>query len=159
MNKRLREPLQRGGRFKLGEYQLGPFLAGAGADSPVCRRVVDDGAAFLHRGQLVFADERRVDVIEEPRSRRAAEADPRAALVTEREDPLAVPGGDEFQRLRVGAREACVLDVRVEVAHVNEARPVAVGACCQCPGHLFLADLSADRDDLALLNVGAEADH
>ena len=102
VDQRLREPLQRGGRFKFREYQLGPLLTRAGPDRPVRCRIVDDGAALLDRWQLILADQCRINVIEESGRCRAAEADPGAALVTEREDAVAVPRRDELQRLRVG---------------------------------------------------------
>ena len=50
------------------------------------------------------------------------------------------------------------LDVHVEVLHVDELRAVAVGAGRQRADHRLLAELGADRDDLAGLHVGREAD-
>ena len=80
-------------------------------------------------------------------------------MIAKREDPIAVPRGHELQRFGVGVSEAGVLDVRVEVANVNKSCAVPVGAGGQRAGHLFLADLGADRDDLPLLDVCSKADY
>ena len=121
-------------------------------------RVVDDLAGLLQERQRVAARALGVDVVEQAGRDRAAERDPRAALVAEREHPLAEPRRDELERVLRGVLEPRALDVDVEVGRVDELRAVAVGAGGERAHDLLLADLAADRDDLAGLDVGAEAD-
>ena len=130
----------------------------ARADRPVRRALVHDLDALAYRRQPVLADEHRIEVGHQPGRARAGQRDPRGALVAQREHPLAVPGRHELERLRARVLDPGALDVGVEPADVDELRAVPVRARRQRAHEVLLAGLAADRDDLVLLHVGAEAD-
>ena len=77
------------------------------------------------------------------------------AELAELEDPPAVPRRHVVERLLVGVQEPRALDVEVEVLDVDEPRAVAVGAGGERARQRLLAQLGADGDDLAALDVGA----
>jgi hypothetical protein len=79
-------------------------------------------------------------------------------LTAELEHPLAVPGGNEVERIRARMRDPRPLRVRVEVRDVHEPRTPAVGCRRHLACHLLLAKSGADRDDLALLDVRSDSD-
>ena len=82
----------------------------------------------------------------------------RRAVIAQREDPLAVPRRYVLERLLARVFDPGALDVRVEPPDVDEPRAVPIRARRERAHEIFLARLAADRDDLVLLHVGAEAD-
>ena len=154
----LGEPGQRRVGVELGVHELRPRGRRAGHGGPVRRAVVDDLAGLAQEGQLVAPDAGRVEVVEQAGSDRARQADPRGAELAELEDPPAVPRRHVVERLLVGVEEPRALDVEVEVLDVDEAGAVAVGAGGQRARQRLLAQLGADGDHLAALDVGGEPD-
>ncbi len=142
-------------RRELGEDELRPLTVRAGDPAPVGGAVVDDPRRLAEPRQLVEPDERRVEAFEGIGPHDAAEADPRRGGLAEGEQPLAVPGWDEPEGLRIGVLDARSLDERIEVADVDEARAATVGSRRDGASELLLADRRADSEDLARLDVRA----
>ena len=144
---------------QVGEGERRPRGARRGDDRPVGRALVDDLARLLDARQPVAAGAHRIEAVEDARRNRAREADPRRAVLAQRQHPLAVPGRDEVERVVGGVLDPRPLDPRVEPLHVDELGAALVGGDGDRPHEPFLAGLSPHRDDLAGLHVGAEADH
>ena len=85
----------------------------------------------------------------------AVQRDHRRPRLAEAEDPRADPRRDVAERVGVGVQRAQPLEVRIEVAQVDEFRPGEVGLLGHRPGQLLLACLGRDRDHLPRLDVGA----
>ena len=151
----LRERLVLG---QVREHELRPRRRRAGRDRPVGRAVVDDLAGLLQRREAVAADARGVEVLHQAGRDRTGEADARGADLTQREQALAVPVGDEVEVLLARVLDAHALDPRVEVLDVDELGAAAVCALRDRPDQVLLAGLAGDGDDLARLHVGSEAD-
>src|SRR6185312_16339565 len=100
---------------EVGMHELGPGARRARHRGPVRGALVDDHARLADGRQLVAADAARVEVAEQPRMRRAGQADASGALAAELEDPLAEPGRHEVQRVVGGVLDARLLYVQVEV--------------------------------------------
>ena len=158
MHEVLLEARERLVRRQVREHELGPRGRRAGRDRPVRRAVVDDLARLLERGEAVAADAGRVEVLHQAGRGRAGEPDARGADLAEREQALAVPVGDEVEVLLARVLDAGALDPRVEPLDVDELRAAPVGALRDRADHVLLAGLAGDRDHLAGLDVGAEAD-
>ena len=139
--RRRRGPPRPGGRRARARRQLGERLvgvevrvtssaqAGSGrADRPVGRAVVDDLAGLASDGSWSRPARSGSMSSSSPGSVGPLERDPRAALLAEREHPLAVPRGDEVERLRARVLEPRALDVEVEVEASTNFAPCAVGA-------------------------------
>ncbi len=113
---------------------------------------------MLDERQLVATRALGIDAVESIGRSGPGERDPRRTLPAELEHPVAVPAGNEVERLLSRVLDPCTLHVRVEVRHVDEARSVPVGGGCDLTRHLLLAEGGADGDELILLHVGAEDD-
>ncbi len=79
-------------------------------------------------------------------------------LVAELQHPPAVPLRHEIERVVRGVLEPGLLDVRVEVARIDEARTAFVGLLGDRADDRLHPDLRLDRHDLIRLDVRAEAD-
>src|SRR6185437_1296954 len=79
-------------------------------------------------------------------------------LFTEREQPVPEPLGDEVERALLGVQQPGALDVRVVVDGLDEARSLFVRSLGDGAHDRFHSRLGLDREDLARLDVGAEAD-
>ena len=101
---------------------------------------------LLQARQLVAAGERRVEAVEQRSGRSTpasvTRAPPRLGV---REHPVAVPRRDEVERLRIGVLDPRALDVRVEVADVDELRAAVVGRGGDRARELLLAELGGRR--------------
>ena len=136
---------------------LGPARVRAGAGRPVRRPLVDDLGHLLHVRQQIAAHPDGIDPVEDG-GIAASERDPRRVLVREPAHPLADPGRDELERVLRGELEARPLDERVEPEDVDPAGAATVGRAgdrANGVGHLVVG---RDREDLARLEVRAEAD-
>ena len=78
--------------------------------------------------------------------------------LAEREEPAAVPGGDEVDRVLGRPLEPDPLDERVEVPGVDELRSALVGLGGDEPHERRGPRLGHDPDDLAGLDVRADLD-
>jgi hypothetical protein len=152
----LPEAIPRGVGVQVGEDVLGPRARGTRDDGPVRRALVDDLAALAHGGQLVLAEPAGIQVGHEAGMRRPRQPDARGAQLPELEDRAPVPVGHVRQGVLRGVQDPLALDVQVEVAHVDELGPRAVGGARDRASQGLLADLRADRHDLAGLDVRRE---
>jgi hypothetical protein len=152
------EALERLARIEVRVDDLRPRGRRARRDRPVRRAVVDDLAGLLEHREAVAAHARGVEVLHQAGRGGPGQADAGGADLAEREQPLAVPVGDEVEVLLARVLDASALDPRVEPLDVDELRAAAVGALRDRPDHVLLAGLTGDGDHLAGLHVGAEAD-
>jgi hypothetical protein len=129
-----------------------------GAAAPVRRVVVDQLVVLRDEGPAVLGRALRIEAVAEPGRCRAGEHDAGAALLAVLEHALAVPRGDEVERVVGGVLHARPADMRVEVGEIDEARAVAVAARGDRACRRLAPDLAPQLDDLARLDVGAEAD-
>jgi hypothetical protein len=152
------EPRQRLLVREVRVHEPRPCRRRARRDRPVGRAVVDDLPRLLQGREAIAPDAGRVQVLHQPGSDRAGEPDARRADLPQREQPLAVPVGDEVEVLLARELDAGALDPRVEPLHVDELGTAAVRALRDRPDEVLLAGLAGDGDDLAGLHVGSEAD-
>ena len=131
---------------------------GARYDRPVDETLVDDREHLLDERQLVATRAIGIEPRKRVGRRRARERDPRGPLAAELEHPVAVPAGNEVECLRARVLDSRALRVRVEVRDIHEAGTAPVGRRRHLARHLLLAERSADRDELVLLDVRAEHD-
>src|SRR5439155_16603243 len=154
----LPELVERGLRLEVGENEPGPFLGGPRRYAPVDRALVDDRRPFLHPGEDVPAEPRRIQIVEEMRLERAAEGDRRPTLLAELQSPFAVPGRDEVQHIVWRVEHALPLEMRIPVVDIDEFRAAPVGTRRDGARELFLPEPREEVEDLTLLHVRAEAD-
>jgi hypothetical protein len=69
------------------------------------------------------------------------------------EHTLAMPLGNEAERVRVGILDPHALHVRIEVHDVDELGATLVGRLGGRTRLLLVADLGPDQNDLAILHV------
>jgi hypothetical protein len=125
---------------------------------PVDRPLSEHLHALPEERELVAARADGIDAVERAGHARPGERDAGAALTAELEHALAVPGGDELERVVRRELDARALDERVEVRDVDEARSPSVTGGGEGTRQLLLSDVGADRENLAGLDVRAEAD-
>jgi hypothetical protein len=145
--------------FEVGEHELGPARGRTRRGRPVCRALVEHLSALADIGKPIAAEQRGVDALERVGRHRTGETNPGAALLAERQHPITEPRGDEVERRGLGMERAGALEIEVEDRQVDVLGPLLVGDLGHRASQRLLARLGAERDDLARLDVGAEADN
>jgi hypothetical protein len=79
-------------------------------------------------------------------------------VLAEGEEPGAVPGRDEGERVGVGQLDPGSLDRAVVVGRVDEQGAARVRAACERADERDRRDVGRDADDLTGLDVGAGDD-
>ncbi len=144
-------------RLELGMHALRPAGVGRRPGSPVRRALVDDPR---HRGdvrQQVATRASGVEALEDRRAR-ARQRDPGGVLVREPLHPLLDPGRHEVERALVGVLEPLPLDELVPPEDVDVLRAPLVAGARHGVGDVLHPVVRGDAQDLARLDVRAEAD-
>ena len=154
------EPPERRVGSEVGMHEPRPGRAsGTGTAVQFVVRSLTTCAGLLERRQLVAAGAGGIEVVEQRRGRRAGEADrARSAGARARAAARRTTSGTKSRCSSRACSMRARLTCRSKYVDVDEARAVAVGARRERAHHLLLAELGADRDDLARLDVGGEAD-
>ena len=154
----LPQPLQRLRRRKVGVDELSPFRRGAWRDRPVGGSVVDDLAGLGDVRQVVLTEQLWIDIVHQPWRHRPRQHDPRATVISERQQLLPIPWRNEAETLRGRTKGAGSLQMQIEDGEVHEHGPLLVGHLGDRPGELLLSGLGEQGDDLPWLDVCAKAD-